>query len=119
MPPKIDDILMSETTRILLNLGSSLLLALLTGILGWMFRGKRENQKLQIEIEQLEIARHREEKAWREELMATVTELERKVRELQKTVKLQHEELENLKELLADKDEQIKNLTNESNSKTA
>lgn len=113
MPPKIDDILMSETTRILLNLGSSLLLALATGVLGWMFRGKRESQKIQIEIEQLEIARDREEKKWRRELMDTVYELERKVMELQKTVKLQHEELEILKELIAEKDEQIKQLTNE------
>ena len=114
MPPKIDDILMSETTRILLNLGSSLLLALATGVLGWMFRGKRESQKIQIEIEQLEIARDREEKKWRRELMDTVYELERKVMELQKTVKLQHEELESLKELIAEKDEQIKKLTDES-----
>jgi len=115
MPPDIDKFLMSETSRILLNLASSLLLALLTGILGWMFRGKRENQKLQIEIEQLDFTRRKEELKWREELMAKVNELQRKVFDLERLVEEQKEELHDLKTIISEKDEQIKQLQNESN----
>ena len=113
MPPDIDKFLMSETSRILLNLASSLLLALLTGILGWMFRGKRESQKLQAEIEQLDFARRKEELQFREQLMAKVNELQRKVFELERIVEEQREELHDLKNVIAEKDEQINTLKNE------
>jgi len=113
MPPKIDDILMSETTRIIVNLGSSLLLAIATAILGWMFRGKRESRKLQLEIEQFELLRRKEELQFREQLMAKVNELQKKVFELERLVSEQAEELNDLKAVIADKDEQIKNLKND------
>jgi len=113
MPPDIDKFLMSETSRILLNLASSLLLALLTGILGWMFRGKRESQKLQIEIAQLELTRRKEELQFREHLMAKVNELQHKVFELERIVEEQREELHDLKQIISDKDDQIRHLQNE------
>lgn len=113
MPPDIDKFLMSETSRLLLNLASSLLLALLTGILGWMFRGKRESQKLQAEIEQLDFTRRKEELQFREQLMAKVNELQHKVFELERIVEEQREELHDLKTIIAEKDEQINNLKNE------
>jgi uncharacterized protein HemX len=110
MPPNIDNFLMSETSRILLNLASSLLLALLTGILGWMFRGKRESQKLKVEIDQLEFTRRKEELHFREELMTKINELQRKVYELERIVEEQREELHDLKYIISEKDAQIKNL---------
>ena len=113
MPPKIDEILMSETTRIIVNLGSSLLLAIATAILGWMFRGKRESRKLQAEIEQLDFARRKEELQFREQLMAKVNELQHKAFELERIVEEQREELHDLKTIIAEKDEQINNLKNE------
>jgi len=110
MPPDIDKFLMSDTTRILLNLASSLLLALVTGILGWLFRGKRESQKLQVEIAQLEFTRRKEELQFREQLMSKVNELQHKVFELERIVEEQREELHDLKNIISDKDEQIKQL---------
>lgn len=111
MPPG-KNILMDESFKTLLEIFIPVISSLLTAVIAWVLRGKYENKKMSLEMDKLALDLRKEEIEFRDRLMLQVRRLQEQVLQLEKTLHEQALQLEDLKQLVEEKDEQIKKLQN-------
>ena len=113
------NLIMDEYFKALMQIFVPIISSVLAAGVAWALRGKYENKKAVLEMEQIALNLRREEVEFRDKLMIQVRQLQEQVFNLEKIVHNQALQLEQFQHVIDEKDELIKTLTNESNSKTA
>ena len=101
---------MNENIKTILTITIPIISSLITALIAWVLRGRWENKKMEIELQQLGMDLRKEEVDFRNELMMEVHKLQRQVFILEQTVHKQSLEIEMLTHSLQEKDRLLQKL---------
>lgn len=107
---------MDEYFKALMQMFIPIISSVLAAGVAWALRGKYENKKIGLEMEKIALDLRKEEIEFRDKLMVQVRKLQEQVFQLEKVVHQQAVQLEDFKQMIDEKDELIKQLTNEKSS---